>query len=372
MPTATDRILGLTLAANGRSKVALDTCCVRYFLEDIKPFSNCLTPIFQAGLNGIIDLYVSTVVVSELLAFLIQKPRDQAGYDPDLFLTALINQHFSVIDVDEPIARTAGRLRGNVPKLKTPDALIGATSLSHGHTIFITNDTDLARALPNNNCIFLRDAALEWLAQNFPQPVLHRQRSVARLKNGPGLPRTTSLSHLNLGCVKPASSVRWQRILTDATTVASAINEPCAFFVLSETNQRKQNIGEVLFWHRSFMDTNPSTNIIKRLREHLGYSTRTGIARNRGSRIHGFIFTSLTREKTLQNQPYFASKHAHTKEADAWNDYLTLFRTFRSCLDLPQTTWLLCEDGAARLLDIAATVRFLNQAKNVLGWKDET
>jgi hypothetical protein len=92
-----------------------------------------------------------------------------------------------------------------------------------------------------------------------------------------------------------------------------------------------------------------------------------------GSRhVHAFLFASLAREKARQDHPRFASKTEHQKKADAWNDYLALWRTFRSCLNLPQTTWLLCEDGRVRVLDVSATVRFLDQAKNVLGWKDET
>ncbi len=32
------------------------------------------------------------------------------------------------------------------------------------------------------------------------------------------------------------------------------------------------------------------------------------------------------------------------KRSDAWNGYLSLWRTYRPCLDLPQVTWLLCEE----------------------------
>jgi hypothetical protein len=110
---------------------------------------------------------------------------------------------------------------------------------------------------------------------------------------------------------------------------------------------------------------------MKRLHDHLGYSRRTGTANNTRSTVHGLVFASLAREKARQNHPDFASKRNHQKEADAWDAYLAMWRIYRSCLDLPQTTWLLCEDGAARVLDATATVRFLDQARNALGWKDE-
>lgn len=110
---------------------------------------------------------------------------------------------------------------------------------------------------------------------------------------------------------------------------------------------------------------------MKRLHDHLGYSGRTGTAANAKNTIHGFVFASLACAKARQDHSDFASKTDHQKTTDAWNEYLSPWRTYRPCFDLPQTTWLLCEDGAARMLDVAATVQFLDQARNVLGWKDE-
>jgi len=370
MPTATERIQEVTQATpTGKPKVAMDTCCVRYYLEDTKPWSYLLDPIFQAGLKGTIDLYISAVVVSELLTFLIQKPQNEAGYDAELFLTSLINRHFTILDLDEVVARTAGRLRGSVSKLETPDALIGATSLTNGHSLFVTNDADLAGALPSTTSVYLRDVAMEWLAQNFPVPCFNGGGPVSPSKSGKGMTTGVSAASLELGGVQPDSSANWRRILKDAQTVASAVNEPCAFFVLSEKNGRKMETREVLFWHESLNESRPPRKMFKRLHEHLGYSIRTGAVANSGNRIHGFVFASFAREKARQNQPGFASKSDHQKEAAAWNGYLVLWRTYRSCLDLPQMSWLLCEDGVARLLDVAATIRFLDQAKNVLGWK---
>jgi len=372
MPTATERIQEVTHAtANGKPKVALDTCCVRYYLEDFKPWSDLLDPIFKAAVKGSIDLCVSTVVVSELMTFLIQRPRNQAGYDPDLFLTALINRHFTVLNVDEVVARTSGRLRGNVAKLQTPDALIGATSLTYGHTLLITNDAQLAHALSGTNSIYFRDVALDWLAQNFPGPSFKGSSCVSPSKIGKGLPNSLSAALLELGGVQPDPSTKWRHLLKDAKTAASAVNEPCAFFILRERNGRKMKTREVLFWHESLTESRPPRKVIRRLHDHLGYSRRTGTYAKGGNRIHGFVFASLAREKARQNHPGFASKSDHQKDADAWNAYLALWRTYRSCLDMPQMTWLLCEDGAAHVLDTAATVRFLDQAKNVLGWKDE-
>lgn len=379
MPTATERIQEVTQAiATGKPKIALDTCCVQYYISNppTQPWADCLDPIFQAAVDRRIELYVSAVVVSELLAHVYFANRDNSGYDPELDLLAIINRHFQILDVNGSIAKAAGRLRGNYAPgdrivLKTPDALIGATSLANGHTLFVTNDSQLANALPSTNCIYLRDVALEWLTQRFPAPCFDGQGPISPARAGKGLPTGASLASMEVGGIQPDPSATWRRILKDAETVATAINEPCAFFILSEKRGRKTETREVIFWHNSLMESRPPRRILKKLHEHLGYSAKTGVAARVGSKIHGIVFATLVREQGRQNWPCYASKTDHQREADAWNSYLSLWRTFRSCLELPHATWMLCENGATHGLDTGATLRFLDQAQNVLGWKDE-
>lgn len=379
MTTATERILEVTQNSSGeKPKVALDTNCVRYYINNppVQPWADCLDPVFQAALDERIELFVSTVVVSELLAHVHFANRHVRGYDPELDLLAIINRHFKILDVDGEVARAAGRIRGNyIPGdkivLKTPDALIGATSMTNGHTLFITNDALLADALPGNNCIYLRDVALDWLTLSFPNPCFYGIDPVVPSKRGKGIPTGASTTSLDIGCCQPDPSAKWQRVLKDSQIVASLVNTPCAFFVLTEMIEHREETREVLFWHESLATSRPPKTVIKRLKEHLGISRRTGLAANERMQINAFIFASLAIEKARQSQPTFASKDKHQKEADAWNRYLSLWRTYRSCLDLPQTTWLLCEDGANRILDIGATVSFLDRAKNVFGWNDE-
>jgi predicted nucleic acid-binding protein len=135
-------------------------------ITPVQPWADCLDPIFHAAIDGKIELYVSTVVVSELLANLQFANRHNTGYDPELDLLASINRHFQILGVTSDVARVAGRLRGSYAPgdrivLKTPDVLIGATSLIYGHTLLVTNDAKLADALPGSNCVYLRDAELE-------------------------------------------------------------------------------------------------------------------------------------------------------------------------------------------------------------------
>lgn len=357
-----------------RPRIGLDTNCVQYYLGNIQPWADCLNPIFQAGINGEVDLYVSAVVVSELLAHAHFNSRNQVGYDPELNLLAILNRHFQILDVDEDIAKAAGRLRGNhVPSdkivLKTPDALIGATSFAHGHTVFITNDLQLANALPKSNCLYLRDWALEWLEASFPDRCLSSTVPVRPSHRGEGLGNAIP-GTLELGAIRPNRTARWNRILDDAFRVAAAFTEPCMFFVLTSKNGRKMDTEEVIFWHLSLSGSRPVTRIIKRLQEHIDYSPRTGrIGRPKNS-IHAFYFTSIHKERQRQRQPGFASKSDHQREADAWNNCLFSIWAFRHALSLPQVTWLLCDSATAKMMAGPAMLSFLGQACNVLGWKE--
>jgi len=360
-------------------KIGFDTNCVRYYLSDppIQPWADCLDPIFQAGLNGQADLYVSTVVVSELLAHAHFASRDRVGYDPELDLLAIINRHFQILDVDYEVARAAGRLRGSyVPgdriTLKTPDALIGATSLARSHALFVTNDAQLADALPPSNYIYLGDLALEWLRENFPSNCVASSEPLLPRRRGAGLPGSPFLVSPEIGSIKPDPSAKWDRILVDAFTTAAAVNEPCLFFVLTSKHGRKMETKEVIFWHEGLNTTRSRTIIMKQLREHLSHDPRTGTTSNTENYIYNLCFTSLNRERARQSQAGYSSKSEHQREIDAWEGYLAPLWTFRQVLSLPQTTWILCEGGIARTISVMTTLKFLNQAQSVIGLKEES
>lgn len=381
-PTVTQRMQELAESARpGKPKVALDTCCVQYYISNppSQPWADCLDPVFRAGLDGKVDLYVSTVVLSELLARVHFDNRHRAGFDAELDLLAILNRHFQILDVDGDVARAAGRLRGNyVPESKmaldTPDALIGATSITNGHTLFVTNDARLYNALPEDICIFLKDAALEWLQVVFPATCLKGFPPVRPSRRGIGLPVHALLASLELCSVKPDPAATWERLLNDALTVASALGKPCLFLILAEKDGRKWAMREVLFWHSSLTDGRTPKRVLRHLKDHLDVTLDRGAGAVQASLtkvVRGFVFTSLSREREIQRQPGFASKTNHQREADALGDYLAPLWAFREAFSLPGTSWLLCEDGVARELDGAKTTACLKQAKNVLGWKDE-
>jgi predicted nucleic acid-binding protein len=373
--SATQRLAAVCQLPSGSPpKVGLDTCCVEYYLGNPpkQPWADCLDPLFQAAVNGHVELYVSTVVVSELLAHRYYASRNQAGYDPELDLLAILDRHFEVLDVNGDVARAAGRLRGTyLPgdkiTLKTPDVLIGATSVSNAHAMFVTNDADLAEALQSVNCLYLRDIALEWLAGWFPASCLAGTHPIMPAAGGVGLPGNPTLVSSELGSIRPDPSASWQRILADALNVAAAVNVPCLFFVLSEQDGGATVTQEVLYWHDGL--NRVPKKMVQRLHDHLGYSLRGTKSPRQGRSIHTFFCSSIARARAFQTT--FASRSAHKRESEAWNSYLRPLWEFREALRMPQTTWLFCEDGVARSLNAGKTADAIVQAANVLGWKEE-
>lgn len=374
--TVTERIRTLCRPSAGSlPKIGLDTNCVQYYISSppVQPWADCLDPVFRAGVGGEAELYVSTVVVSELLAHAHFANRNN-GYDAELDLLAILNRHFHVLEVCGDVARSAGRLRGSyIPgeklALKTPDALIGATSLHHRHTLFVTNDSRLAGALPPGSCIYLRDVALEWLGQQFPTACLADPVPVRIKTRGLGLPGRATMATLELGSIRPDPAAKWDRILGDCFSVATALNEPCLFFVLSAKSGRRTETREVLFWHVGLAADRDPKRLTGRLHDHLGYSRRTGAASNTNHRIHVFHAASLDRARARQAENRFASRCEHDKEAEAWKEYLGTLWLFRQTISLPQTEWFHCEDGAARRMNAAATRDFMERARSVLGWE---
>jgi hypothetical protein len=136
---------------------------------------------------------------------------------------------------------------------------------------------------------------------------------------------------------------------------------------LTRLDGRKSEAVEVLFWQEGLEATRPASRILARLQEHLGYSQRTGNAANAHARAHVFCFTSLKRERARQSQPCFDSKSDHQRTADCWQGYLAPLWRFRSGLNLPHTIFLHCENGVACCVKPPETLRFLDDAKNVLG-----
>ncbi len=124
-------------------KVGLDSSILIYHLEDLEPYANLTENIFARVAEGSLSAVLSTVSVTELLVQPFtagQKDRIAAF---ERFLFSLPNTELK--SPDYPIAKEAARLRSKY-RIRTPDALLIATSMNEKADAFITNDASL-RAL---------------------------------------------------------------------------------------------------------------------------------------------------------------------------------------------------------------------------------
>lgn len=117
--------------------VGLDSNILIYHLEDLAPFSE-LTEIMLTSMgHGRIMAVVSTISITELLTRpYIERDLKKVNMFRN-FILAL--PHSEIIAPDVGIAQQAAYLRGNFG-LRTPDALLLATSQVRGAGAFITND----------------------------------------------------------------------------------------------------------------------------------------------------------------------------------------------------------------------------------------
>ena len=121
-------------------KVGLDSSILIYHLEDLEPYANLTENIFAAVAEGFLSAVLSTVSVTELLVQPFAAGRQDRIAAFERFLFSLPNTELK--SPDYPIAREAARLRSKY-KLRTPDALLLATSINEKADAFITNDARL-------------------------------------------------------------------------------------------------------------------------------------------------------------------------------------------------------------------------------------
>lgn len=135
-------------------KVGLDSSILIYHLEDLEPYANLTENIFAAIAGGFLSAVLSTVSVTELLVqpFAAAQPDRIVAFER--FLFSLPNMELK--SPDYPIAREAARLRSKY-KIRTPDALLVATSINEKADAFVTNDGHLVTLNAEGLAILLLD-----------------------------------------------------------------------------------------------------------------------------------------------------------------------------------------------------------------------
>lgn len=135
------------------STLAVDTMVFIYYLEDARPRSDLLEPLFQAWEAGTHRGVTSVLSVMEIMvqplrvhrADAAQAYRDRIAGFPNLLLVPL----------DLRVAQEAARLRAT-HGLSAPDAIQAASALVAGAPVLLANDRRLAR-VPDLEVVLLDD-----------------------------------------------------------------------------------------------------------------------------------------------------------------------------------------------------------------------
>jgi predicted nucleic acid-binding protein len=124
----------------GSMKIALDTNLFIYVFEQHPEFGEKAKAILERIENGFVDAVASSVSLTEILV----KPIREGNLTLEKQYKLLFS-HFpnlTILPIDNIVAERAAYLRGKY-NIKTPDALILATSLVAKAELFITNDQRL-------------------------------------------------------------------------------------------------------------------------------------------------------------------------------------------------------------------------------------
>lgn len=113
-------------------------------LFDTNIFIDLLNGVTQAGveLTDYAEPAISVITLMELRAGEALRPGDKAILDPLL-------ETFTVLPLDEEVTAMGIKIRGDSlltpPKIKMPDAIIGATAQAWGITLVTRNPKDFAK-----------------------------------------------------------------------------------------------------------------------------------------------------------------------------------------------------------------------------------
>ncbi|HEX4960551.1 MAG TPA: PIN domain-containing protein [Thermoanaerobaculia bacterium] len=126
----------------GVQRLGTDTAPLIYFIEGHPKYRSLVRVVFERAETGEIELFTSTVTLTEVLAHPLEKQAEEIA---KAYKTILLESpHLHVLDVNVRIAEKAAKLRARY-RLKTPDAIQIAVAIQAGCEGFLTNDKDHKR-----------------------------------------------------------------------------------------------------------------------------------------------------------------------------------------------------------------------------------
>ncbi len=122
--------------------IGLDSCVFIYHVEAHPRYSSVTRPLLAGIEQGRWKGVISPITLMELTVRPWQLGLDRLARQYELLLLGF--PHLLLVDVDRHIARKAAQLRA-VYNVRPADALLVATALEAGATVFVTNDLRLNR-----------------------------------------------------------------------------------------------------------------------------------------------------------------------------------------------------------------------------------
>jgi predicted nucleic acid-binding protein len=122
--------------------VGLDTAPFVYFIEDVTPYADLLTPVFDRLESRALSAVTSTITLAEILA----KPFADRNFNlvDEIKFTIKTFSTLVMVAIDEKLAEAAAMIRAR-HAIRLPDALQIAAAMQGEATLFITNDKRLKK-----------------------------------------------------------------------------------------------------------------------------------------------------------------------------------------------------------------------------------
>jgi predicted nucleic acid-binding protein len=122
--------------------IGLDSAPLIYFIEDVAPYADLLTPVFQRLESQTLGAVTSTISLAEILT----KPLADKNFSlvDEIKFTLKTFSTLSMVAIDEKLAEAAALMRAR-HAIRLPDALQIAAAIQGEATLFITNDKRLKK-----------------------------------------------------------------------------------------------------------------------------------------------------------------------------------------------------------------------------------
>lgn len=126
----------------GVQRLGTDTAPLIYFIEGHPEYKSLVRVVFQRAEAGEIELFTSTLTLTEVLAHPLEKQAEEIA---KAYKTILLESpHLHLFNVDIRTAEKAAELRARY-HLKTPDAIQITVAIQAGCEAFLTNDKNHKR-----------------------------------------------------------------------------------------------------------------------------------------------------------------------------------------------------------------------------------